>query len=88
MPYQPGDRLPGEHASRLGHLEVLKSNLVQSLCKSFELPQSGQPLLIDLAWQPLEYSATPLNIIFGVDGSVQTIEDPTPPYKALAVSSQ
>ena len=28
MPYQPGERLPGERASRLGHLDVLKSDLV------------------------------------------------------------
>ncbi len=36
MPYMKGDRLPGERASRLGHLEVLKSELVKKLVVQFE----------------------------------------------------
>ena len=36
MPYREGSRLPGERASRLGHLEVLKSDLVKQLCQRFE----------------------------------------------------
>ena len=36
MPYDAGQRLPAERASRLGHLEVLKSDLVRKLCNSFE----------------------------------------------------
>ena len=36
MPYRSGERLPGERASRLGHLEVLKSELVNKLIKNFE----------------------------------------------------
>ncbi|GAI11437.1 unnamed protein product, partial [marine sediment metagenome] len=29
MPYKAGERLPAERASRLGHLDVLKSELVK-----------------------------------------------------------
>ena len=38
MPYQQGNRLPPERASKLGHLEVIQSELVQKLCKSFNDP--------------------------------------------------
>jgi hypothetical protein len=31
MPYNAGTRLPGERASRLSHLDVLKSELVNKL---------------------------------------------------------
>jgi len=34
MPYQQGYKLPGEKASKLGHLDVLKSPLVQQLVHS------------------------------------------------------
>jgi hypothetical protein len=36
MPYNAGTRLPGERASRLAHLDVLKSELVNKLIKSYE----------------------------------------------------
>ena len=39
MPYQQGNRLPPERASKLGHLEVIQSELVQKLCKSFNDPK-------------------------------------------------
>lgn len=83
MPYSTGKRLPGERASKLGHLEVLRSPLVQQLVQSFEQPDV--PVLPGTAgWEPLPPFGQPLDLIFGVDGSIQIIEDHLPPHKALA----
>ena len=83
MPYKQGDRLPGERASRLGHLEVLKSELVNKLIKEFEKNNSisctSNPL-----WEPIPKIEAPLTIIFGIDGSLQFIESEVFPYKRLA----
>ncbi len=83
MPYVQGDRLPGERASRLGHLDVLKSPLVRALCKSFEDPKVSKPAL-HASWQPLTKSPQPLPLVFAVDGSIQVIESETRPHKAMA----
>lgn len=83
MPYQQGQRLPSESASRLGHLDVLKSDLVQKLCRSFESTASS-PATTSIEWQAMPVADKPLPLIFGVDGSVQHIEADMPPYKALA----
>jgi len=83
MPYSAGKKLPGERASKLGHLEVLRSPLVRQLVCSFEQPAmtfaTGKA-----KWQPLPKLGQPLDVIFGVDGSLQEIEDERPPHKALA----
>ena len=83
MPYGAGDRLPGERASRLGHLDVLKSPLVNELCKAFEEPTLARPLPA-LQWKPLPESGQRLSFVFGIDGSLQVIESHTKPYKAMA----
>lgn len=83
MPYAKGSRLPGERASKLGHLEVIRSPLVQKLCKNFEdpeyLPETSNPV-----WQDLPKADEELKIIFSSDGSFQPIEAKQPPYKAVA----
>src|SRR5690349_20126624 len=82
MPYPKGDRLPGERASRLGHLDVLNSELVKRLCRAFESgPASVPPPTA--SWQLLPTTGAPLSLVFGVDGSVQVIKDEVPPPKAL-----
>ena len=83
MPYQKGSRLPGERASKLGHLEVIKSPLVQKLCQNFEDPKYI-PGMSTATWQPLPSDGEELKIIFSSDGSIQTIETPQPPNKAIA----
>jgi hypothetical protein len=83
MPYKAGERLPAERASRLGHLDVLKSELVKKLCKSFE-DTVPRPISTTGSWQAIPSNAQPLPLVFGVDGSMQVIESDTPPYKALA----
>ena len=73
MPYNAGTRLPGERASRLGHLEVLKSELVNKLVKSFDNNiETGE--VIKPSWEKVSNEEKPLSIIFGIDGSVHTIE--------------
>lgn len=83
MPYKAGERLPGERASRLGHLEVLKSPLVNKLVKNFE--DSSLPgISNNSSWEQMSTGGEPLPLVFGIDGSMQPIESETPPYKRLA----
>lgn len=83
MPYKKGERLPAEKASRLGHLEVLKSELVNKLVKNFE-SESSPLISIKSSWEKMPMGGKPLSLIFGIDGSLQPIESDTPPYKRLA----
>lgn len=83
MPYQKGLRLPAERASKLGHLEVIRSPLVKKLCQNFEDPKYI-PQLPNTTWQDLPSEGEELKIIFSSDGSLQTIEASQPPYKAIA----
>jgi hypothetical protein len=83
MPYQAGKNLPGERASKLGHLDVLKSPLVHQLVHNFEQPDTVE-IDSSIVWQPFSSLDEPLDLIFAVDGSWQTIIDERPPYKALA----
>lgn len=82
MPYQ-GGRLPAEYASKLGHLEVLNSNLVNELCRSFEsqneINQNEPPE--STTWPEGEEAC---DIIFGVDGSFQSIQSDGFPKKELS----
>jgi hypothetical protein len=83
MPYKAGERLPGERASRLGHLEVLKSPLVNKLVKNFE-DRSLPGISNNSSWEQMSTGGEPLPLVFGIDGSMQPIESETPPYKRLA----
>jgi hypothetical protein len=83
MPYQKGNRLPAERASKLGHLEVIRCPLVQKLCQNFEDPDYV-PETSSAAWKALPNDGKELRIVFSSDGSLQTIETPHPPYKAIA----
>jgi hypothetical protein len=83
MPYREGSRLPGERASRLGHLEVLKSDLVRQFCERFQDNTVDEPTTIPM-WEPLPKSGNQLPIVFGVDGSLQVVTSEVPPQMALA----
>ena len=83
MPYQQSQRLPGERASKLGHLDVIKGPLVQELCQNFEDPDYT-PEVPNTHWQELPQGGRELRLIFAADGSIQTIESRRPPYKAIA----
>lgn len=84
MPYQKGNRLPPERASKLGHLEVIQSPLVQQLCENFNDPKFSEHTDSLSSWETLPNDGTELNIIFSTDGSLQVIENPNPPFKAVA----
>ena len=83
MPYQAGNRLPGESASRIGHLDVIKSPLVQKLCQSFKNPTVTDECR-DIPWQPIPEGESHLKYIFGVDGSMQIIRSDISPYSTIA----
>ena len=84
MPYQKGNRLPPERASKLGHLEVIQSPLVQQLCENFNDPTFAVDADNAFLWEQLPNDGTELKIIFSTDGSLQVIENPYPPFKAIA----
>lgn len=85
MPYQNKEgRLPAERASKLGHLEVIQSALVQKLCKSFNDPEYIEHTGSVSRWEKLPTDGKELKIIFSTDGSIQVIENPNPPFKAIA----
>ena len=84
MPYQGGNRLSSERASKLGHLDVIKSKLVNELVESFE---NSEPIDVDThpQWEALsENSNEFLSLIFAIDGSKQTVRSDFPPYKELS----
>ncbi len=83
MPYQGGGRLPGERASKLGHLDVIKSELVNELISHFEKPEPAK-IESNAVWEKFDCDESPLRIIFAVDGSKQTIRSDLPPYKELS----
>ena len=86
MPYQGGKRLPAERASKIGHLEVIMSPLVQQLCKNFNDPNCLPSVSSNVLWQEITNvnAQDDLTIIFSADGSLQIIENPQPPYKTIA----
>jgi hypothetical protein len=83
MPYRGGKRLPGERASKLGHLDVIHSELVNNLVNEFEHPKGpdGSP---PVSWTAFDETEKPLRIVFAVDGSMQPVRSDTPPYRELA----
>jgi len=83
MPYNGGKRLGLETASKLGHLEIIKSELVNALIEQFEKPD--QELEKDpIAWEPIEFGPDSLRLIFAVDGSKQSIRSEQKPYQELS----
>jgi hypothetical protein len=83
MPYRSGRRLPGESASKLGHLDVIKSELVNQLIEQFEKP-GLETVESSVGWEEFEAKEEPLRLIFAVDGSYQSIRSDFPPYKELS----
>jgi len=83
MPYRAGNRLGMEKASKLGHLEVIKSDLVNKLIEQFEMPEQDD-VRQEVQWQPIEFDENPLRLIFAVDGSRQTVRSDTKPYRELS----
>lgn len=83
MPYKGGARLSGERASKLGHLDVIRSELVNELIDKFEQYEPDE-VETSANWKTVESDGEPLRLIFAVDGSKQTVRSDFPPYKELS----
>lgn len=84
MPFQQGTRLPGERASKLGHLDVLQSDLVNKLIEQFEYPSEADSDHSNTIWHDVQNDAKPLSLIFAVDGSLQIVKSDNRPIRELA----
>jgi hypothetical protein len=85
MPYSAGIRLPGESASKLGHLSVVQSEWVRSLVAEFE---STAPVTGDnggAVWeQPNLTDVQPLQRVWAVDGSFVSVATEQKPPREVA----
>lgn len=85
MPYGQGSRLPGETASKLGHLAIIESQWVKSLVDDFEsttLPDADPSGTI---WNTFDSSGVePLRGIWAVDGSFVSVRSEQKPPKEVA----
>ncbi len=85
MPFQQGTRLPGETASKLGHLAVIQSEWVKALVDDFESTKAldGDPS--KTVWQTFDPTcAEPLRGIWAVDGSFVAVRSEQKPPKEVA----
>ncbi len=83
MPYKAGKRLGGERASKLGHLDIIKSGLVNKLIQKFENPEP-EKVVSKATWEDINQDVVPLRLIFAIDGSKQTVRSDIPPYKEVS----
>src|SRR6185437_7600760 len=85
MPYDKGQRLPGESASKLGHLRVIQSEWVKELIGEFDYSTSEPKDTSNTAWKEFPtVSAEPLTRIFAVDGSFTTVSSTDYPQKEVS----
>ena len=77
MSYSSGGRLPFESASKLGHLNVIKSEWVQSLIKDFETDDVGDADQYENdIWEEFApVDIQPLEHIWAVDGSYVPVKE-------------
>ena len=85
MPYEQGMRLPGESASKLGHLRVIESEWVKELISAFEYTTSAPKDESSTVWSEFDpLSARPLPRVFAVDGSFSTVTSTDYPRKEVS----
>jgi len=85
MPYDKGARLPGESASKLGHLRVIQSPWVQELISEFEYASAKPVDSSNTLWTEFDpATSTPLDRIFAVDGSFSTVSSTDYPVKEVS----
>jgi hypothetical protein len=85
MPYGQGTRLPGESASKLGHLAVIQSEWVRTLVDDFESNGAldGDPS--KTVWHSFDATGVePLRGIWAVDGSFVAVRSEQRPPKEVA----
>jgi hypothetical protein len=81
MPYAGGARLPGEAASKLGHLAVVQSEWVKALVRDFEVAGTAAGDPSKTVWRSFDPAAVqPLRSVWAVDGSfVSVVSQEHPP---------
>lgn len=85
MPYQNSARLPGETASKLGHLTVTKSDWVKSLIQDFESNILSNEDTSGSNWSEFNSSSIePLKSVWATDGSFVSIEAGGKPPKEVS----
>jgi hypothetical protein len=84
MPYTEGTRLPGESASKLGHLTVLKSDWVKALVQDFESTERSEKDHSETVWVPVtDTDVQPLSRVWAVDGSFVPVRTEQKPQKEV-----
>lgn len=85
MSYSKGANLPGQSASKLGHLAVIQSDWVRSLVAAFEQVEQVKEDPSKTLWKTFENTgATPLRNVWAVDGSFVTIKSEQKPPREMA----
>lgn len=85
MAYNQGTNLPGESASKLGHLSVVKSKWVQELIKEFESEPPQASDQSGTVWQSFEPNGEALlSRVWAVDGSFIPVTTQVKPPKEVA----
>lgn len=85
MPYGAGTRLPGEAASKLGHLSVVQSKWVRELVKDFEQANPPDEDTSQTLWHPIDVeNVAPLRSVWAVDGSFVAVKSERKPQKEVA----
>lgn len=85
MAYSSSGKLPEEHASKLGHLSVIRSPWVQSLIEDFEAAQNQNSGLDFSLWHDFDLSRyKALKYIWAVDGSFASVKANPPAAKEVA----
>src|SRR5271157_3608986 len=75
MPYAEGNRLPGEAASKLGHLTVVQSEWVRSLVEDFERSVANDTDMSQTPWKAFDPDQRQtLARVWAVDGSFVTVQ--------------
>src|SRR5437773_10848642 len=85
MSYSEGTRLPGQSASKLGHLAVVKSEWVNALVDEFENRKLAETDPTETLWSEFDPSEVkPLRNVWAVDGSFVPIETSQKPPKEVS----
>lgn len=85
MPYDKGNRLAGESASKLGHLRVIQSEWVNELIGEFEYSSAEPSDTSNTIWTAFDPSKLlRLSRIFAVDGSFVSVSSNDYPRKEVS----
>jgi hypothetical protein len=85
VPYAQGTRLPGESASKLGHLAVLQSEWVRALVTEFDSHAATTSDPSDTPWTECDTTnVEALRNVWAVDGSFVAVQTQESPPKEVA----